>query len=149
MCTQLLMHVIASRSCTNTVRESALTVDSGRKSTAVPGHWICNLYQQCTTSNTQPTELHPTLTVNINFATTAWEFSLTFLHLPIAMGSFTCTARGMKAVIACWSSTRLLTERLWVRFLAGVVGEFSSPELTFCADFYLVSVPPCVTTVAR
>ena len=25
---------------------------------------------------------------------------------------------------------------------AGVAGEFSSPELTLCADFYLVSVPP-------
>ena len=29
------------------------------------------------------------------------------------------------------------------------MGEFSSPVLTFCADPYLVSVPPCVTSVAR
>ena len=27
--------------------------------------------------------------------------------------------------------------------------EFSSPELTFCADFYSVSVPPHVTAAAR
>ena len=25
------------------------------------------------------------------------------------------------------------------------MGEFSSPDLTFCADSYLVSAPPCVT----
>ena len=29
-----------------------------------------------------------------------------------------------------------------------MVGEFSSPEITFCADSYSVSVPPHVTTVA-
>ena len=31
---------------------------------------------------------------------------------------------------------------LWFRILAGVVGEFSSPELTLCAVSYLVSIPP-------
>ena len=31
---------------------------------------------------------------------------------------------------------------LRVPFPAGAVGEFSSPELTFCADSYSVSVPP-------
>ena len=41
-----------------------------------------------------------------------------------------------------------MIERSQVRVLAGAVGEFSSPELTFCADSYSVSVPPCVTTVA-
>ena len=33
-------------------------------------------------------------------------------------------------------------ERLWVRILAGVVKECSSPELTMCAYSYSVSVPP-------
>ena len=33
-------------------------------------------------------------------------------------------------------------ERLRVRVPAGTSGEFSSSELTFCADFYSVSVPP-------
>ena len=33
--------------------------------------------------------------------------------------------------------------------LAGEAGEFSSPELTLCAESYSVSVPPCVTAVAR
>ena len=34
-------------------------------------------------------------------------------------------------------SAGLITERLKVQILAGVVGEFSSPELTLCADSYL------------
>ena len=34
-----------------------------------------------------------------------------------------------------------MIERLRVRIPAGVVGEFSSPESTFCADSYSVSVP--------
>ena len=53
--------------------------------------------------------------------------------------------------IACWQSTRLVIERLWVQIPAGAAGEFSFPELTFCADSYLVSwclFHPCVTTVA-
>ena len=37
-----------------------------------------------------------------------------------------------------------MIERLRVLTLAGVVGEFSSPESTLCADSYLVSVPPPV-----
>ena len=50
--------------------------------------------------------------------------------------------KGVK--IACWYTARLMIERLQVRSLAGAleVGEFSSPELTFFADSYLVSVPP-------
>ena len=32
---------------------------------------------------------------------------------------------------------------------AGAVGEFSPPELTFCADSYSVSIPLRVTTVAH
>ena len=37
-----------------------------------------------------------------------------------------------------------MIEWLRVRILAGGVGEFSSPELTLCADFYSMSVsPPC------
>ena len=39
--------------------------------------------------------------------------------------------------------------RLRVRILAGAAREFSSPELTLCADSYLVSVPPCVAAVAQ
>ena len=35
-----------------------------------------------------------------------------------------------------------MIERLRVRIPAGAAGEFSSPELTFCADSYSVSVPP-------
>ena len=35
-----------------------------------------------------------------------------------------------------------MIERLRVRIPAGVEGEFSSPELTLCADSYSVSVPP-------
>ena len=31
-----------------------------------------------------------------------------------------------------------MIERLQVRILAGVVGEFSSPELTLCADLFCV-----------
>ena len=45
-------------------------------------------------------------------------------------------------MIACWYSTGLVIERLRVRIPAGAAGEFSSPELTFCADSYSVSVPP-------
>ena len=33
--------------------------------------------------------------------------------------------------------------------MAGAAGEFSPPELTLCADSYLVSVPPSVTAVVR
>ena len=39
-------------------------------------------------------------------------------------------------------SAGLTIERLRVRIPAGIVGEFCSPELTLCADTYLVSVPP-------
>ena len=35
-----------------------------------------------------------------------------------------------------------MTERLWVWIPAGVVGEFSSPELNLCADSYSLSIPP-------
>ena len=42
-----------------------------------------------------------------------------------------------------------MIERLRVRTLAEAAGEFSSPELTLCADSYSVSVPPRVTAVAR
>ena len=39
-------------------------------------------------------------------------------------------------------SAGLVIERLRVRIPAGAAGEFSSPELTLCADSYLVSAPP-------
>ena len=35
-----------------------------------------------------------------------------------------------------------LIEKLQARILAGAAGEFSSPELTLCADSYPMSVPP-------
>ena len=43
-----------------------------------------------------------------------------------------------------------MIERLQVQILAGAAGEFSSlTEFILCADSYLVSIPPCVTAVAR
>ena len=42
-----------------------------------------------------------------------------------------------------------MIKRLRVQNLAGAAGEFSSPELAFCADSYSVSVPLPATTVAR
>ena len=38
--------------------------------------------------------------------------------------------------------------RLQVRIPAGAEEEFSSPELTLCADCHLVSVPTCIAAVA-
>ena len=38
-----------------------------------------------------------------------------------------------------------MIERLRVRVPAGATGEFSSPDLTLCDDFYSVSIPPHVT----
>ena len=35
-----------------------------------------------------------------------------------------------------------MIEGLRVQILAEAAGEFSSPELTLCADSYLVSIPP-------
>ena len=43
---------------------------------------------------------------------------------------------------------RLMIERLQVQILAEMAAEFSSPELTLCADSYSVSVLPRVTVVA-
>ena len=40
------------------------------------------------------------------------------------------------------ASTGLVIERLRVRIPAVVVGEFSSPESTLCADSYSMSIPP-------
>ena len=42
----------------------------------------------------------------------------------------------IRARIACSKGAGLVIERLQVRVPAGAVGEFSSPELTFCADFF-------------
>ena len=45
---------------------------------------------------------------------------------------------------AFWQSTGLVIERLRVRIPAETAREFSSPELTLCADSYLVSIQtPC------
>ena len=39
-------------------------------------------------------------------------------------------------------SARLMTKRLRIQIPAGTAGEFSSPELTLCADTYSVTVSP-------
>ena len=44
---------------------------------------------------------------------------------------------------------RRTRDRKVVRVLAGAAREFSSPELTFCADLYSVLIPLRVTVVAR
>ena len=57
-----------------------------------------------------------------------------------------CTARGWDSLLV---ENRTRDRKVGVRVPAEAVGEFSSPELTFCADSYSVSVPPRVTTGAR
>ena len=43
-----------------------------------------------------------------------------------------------------------MIERLEVQIPAEAAGQFSSPEVTLCADSFLVSIPPShVTEVAR
>ena len=54
-----------------------------------------------------------------------------------------------RAGIACWWIASLVIERIRVRIPAEAAAEFSSPEVTFCADSYSVSVSPRVTAVAR
>ena len=56
----------------------------------------------------------------------------------------TSTAVTFGAGIPCFWLERagLVIERLQVRIPAGAAEEFSSPELTLCADSYSVSVPP-------
>ena len=51
----------------------------------------------------------------------------------------------MGAGIACWLERRTRDRKVRVRIPAGAAGEFSSPELTFCADSCSVSVPPPVS----
>ena len=54
------------------------------------------------------------------------------------------------AGIACWWSARFAIEMLQVLVPAGAARDFFfSPELTFCADSYLVSIPFHVTTIAH
>ena len=45
-------------------------------------------------------------------------------------------------------ASRAVIKRLQVQVLAGVVGEFYSKELTFCADSHAVSIPPSVTALS-
>ena len=61
---------------------------------------------------------------------------------PKCIGFLTCTDAQPGVRITCWKSARLMIERLRVWVLAGAAGEFSSPELTLCADSYSGSVPP-------
>ena len=67
--------------------------------------------------------------------------------------TFTCSGSGTynvcfksdvsrSARTACWQSVGLEIERLQGRIPAGAAGEFSSLELTLCADSYSGSVPP-------
>ena len=56
----------------------------------------------------------------------------------------------MKGVeIAQLVERRSRVPKAWGLMPAGAAGEFSSPELTFCADSYSVSLSPRVTAVAR
>ena len=60
--------------------------------------------------------------------------------------SSTWESRGSSCI---WSNAGLVFERLRVRIPAGAAGEFSSPELTLCADSYSVSVlPPCLLSLS-
>ena len=51
--------------------------------------------------------------------------------------------------IVSGQSAGLVVEILRLRIPAGAAGEISSPESTFCADSYSVSVQPCVIAMAR
>ena len=59
------------------------------------------------------------------------------------------TVIGSRDSFIVGESAGLVTSSLRVRVPAGAAGEFSSPELIFCADSYSVSVPPRVTARAR
>ena len=76
-----------------------------------------------------------------------WSFPcLPVPHTPLLSVSYKGLHRkippGMGAWVACWWSAGLVIERLRVRIPAGAAGEFSSPELTLCADSYSMSIPP-------
>ena len=60
--------------------------------------------------------------------------------------SVNCTTWG--AGIAQWVEHQTCDRRTWVRVLAGVAGEFSSPGSTLCADSFRYPFHPCVTAVA-
>ena len=47
----------------------------------------------------------------------------------------------MMIILIIIKSAGLVIDRWRVRIPAGAAGEFSSPELTLCADSYSVSVP--------
>ena len=77
----------------------------------------------------------------------ASHFSFCFVVVAIVcflLSNSLCGAR-----IAHWYGAGLMIKSLRVQIPAGAVKEFSSPELTLCAESYSVSVPPCVTPVAR
>ena len=57
-------------------------------------------------------------------------------------GGCVCVCVRVRTVIAVDKSAGFVIEKLRVPTMAEAVGEISSPELTFCADSYLVSVPP-------
>ena len=59
------------------------------------------------------------------------------------VGSVGCVLRE-GAGIEPGNSVTLVIERLRVQIPAGVAVDFSSPQLTLCADFQSVSVPPPV-----
>ena len=50
--------------------------------------------------------------------------------------------------MAQWWSAGLVTRRLWVRFLPGDAGKFSSPKWTSCADLFLYPFHSRFTSVA-
>ena len=89
MCAHVLVHAIANVGCRDTVRESALKIDSGRKIPCVaPGNQTC-----VNRSDALRTELHPrpaecdrlflsanheTLHLQAKVHTVLFRFSLTF-----------------------------------------------------------------------
>ena len=76
--------------------------------------------------------------------------SLTPKDSPVGLSVFVMTSPN--AIDECrYSPLRagLVISRLRTRFSAGVAGECSYPELTFCADSYSVFVPPQVTAAAH
>ena len=62
-CAQILMHMIAHWGCTDTLRESALEADPGRKSHAAPGSWAHSSIGPCFSvyQLSCPHPLHPPL----------------------------------------------------------------------------------------
>ena len=64
------------------------------------------------------------------------------LDFPCQFGDWFVYWIGLQPGWPVGKSAVLVIERLQVRILAGAAGEFTSSELTLCADSHSVSVPP-------